>query len=212
MSGITQTLFNISSAAGWTFRSVGSAGTGVSPVAGMPAGFASGDLLVIAGASAAAFTDPAGWTVGVNNSASGSQVALSFWYKISNGSETAVTVPNGSATATAVMVAYSGINAVPLDVNGTTASANSTTTPTTNSLTTTAANDLVISIFGATTNALTWTSPGSTNVRFDSAGQASTKPLLIVDELKTATGATTTRTATLSSAANNRAHAVSFKV
>jgi hypothetical protein len=206
MPGILQAKFMVPAAAtGWAFRSVGSVGTNTNPVAGMPAGFAAGDLLVIVGVSGAAFTDPAGWTIWRNG---GANPRLSAWYKISSGGETAVTVTNSNSSSQVIMLAYSGINATPLDLLGT-----ANTTLTTTSLTTTVANDLVISIFGNSTTADTWTStPASTNVRYNGGGVVGARSMLIVDELKTTAGATTTRTAVANSAGSIAADAAAFKI
>lgn len=206
MSGIHQAVLSFTSAAatGWSFVAAGTAATGTNPSVGTPAGFAANDLLIICGASGSSWTAPAGWTVGRTNAVG---PRLSFWYKIATGAEGAEALTNGSTASIAVMLAYRGVNATPLDVLGT-----SNTTLTTTSLTTTVANDLVISLYATSTNADTWTStPASTTVRFNSGGTAAVRALLVVDELKAAAGATSTRTATAATGGTLASDAISFK-
>jgi hypothetical protein len=193
----------------WAFVAAGTSVTGSNPTVGLPTGWATGNLLVVLSAAGNAFTQvtPTGWTQIILN---GTNQHISAWWKFAGSGETALALNNGSATnGSAVMIAYSGISA--LDVLGTEA-VGSGTTVTTNSLTTTVADDLVISLYTcSTTAAATWTAPASTTTRVNIASTTSFFGLLIVDEDKATAGATTARTATLSTSITTDSIAISFK-
>ena len=209
MSAINQIVSSIgnTTAAGTPFfLAVGVVATDTNPVVPLPATHDTGDLLVIVASGNSNYTSPAGWSVGVNNT---TNARMCLWYKIDNGGESDVSLTGGGAAATAVMLSYRQVNATPLDVNGVVATASSGSATTT-SLTTLTNNSLIISAFNIRSNGVTFTgTPASTNVRFNS-GAISTRPLLVVDEILTTAGASTTRTATLVSD-TWQTYAISFK-
>lgn len=139
-----------------------------------------------------------------------------FWigYKFAGASETApVLSASGSmSSGSAVIVQYSGVAS--LGTLGTKSSATATSLAT-NTLTTTVADERVLSFYQgnyiAANTTFTWTAPGSTTARVNSAQTSSSNGLLIVDELQATAGTTTARTATISSSAILAAVAVSFK-
>ncbi len=210
MSAIQQTLAAVavsSGSGGISFLSVGAAGFSSSPVVALPPVHASGDLLVIAAAGSSSYTSPSGWSVGVNNT---THAKLCFWYKVDSGVETNVTLSGGGINSQAVMLAYRGTNATPLDVNGTLGSSVSASA-TTNSVTTVTNDALIVSVFAINANAVAFTGyPASVTVRYDGSSIANARALLVVDELQAALGASTARIATLVSD-RWQTHAVGFK-
>lgn len=196
------------SSTGIIYVAQGTAATGASPTVGLPTSHASGDLLILVVASNNSISTPAGWSVGVANTSS---PRLTIFYKVDGGSESAVNLTAAGSATHAIMLSYRGTNATPLDVLGTTGSGTGTTA-TTNSLTTLTNAAVVISAFGVNTNAATWTLPvtGCTT-RYDGGGVASVRPLLIVDEIKTTTGATTARSVVSSASTAWQAHGIAFK-
>ena len=198
----------------WSFVAAGAVGDGNNTDAVLPAGVLQNDLLIIHAAIASGggdFSTPAGWSVGLLN---GGVVKHSVWYKIAGASEGNATVPNsgGSTRNRAYMLAYRNIKGTPLDVLGTEASGTSAS-PATASLTTSVANGLVVSFYVAQVDATgrTFSAPASTTTRKNVA-LTETKPgLLSVDENKVAAGATSVRTATLSSSDNWDAFSIAFK-
>lgn len=204
MSGILQAVAAFkSNSSGITYVATGTAGTGVNPTPGLPAGWATGDLLVMCGTSGSSWTDPAGWTIALN-SATNPRPAM--WYKIAAGGESAPTLTNANSASIAAIAAFRGVNATPLDVLGT-----NNATATTTSLTTTVANDLVVSMWGSNTNADDPTAPGGVTSIFDSAGTAGVRGLMMAYELQAAAGATTTRTVTWVTSTTISSFAASFK-
>lgn len=193
---------------GWYFVNSSTVSAKINPVAGIPTGVQTGDLLVIAGVSKStgSFSTPAGWTAQLLNAGDRN---LSVWTKIYAG-DTNVTVTNAQVSKV-VMLAYRRVNT--LDTLGTIdASAGTVTSIATNSLNTATNNTLVISVFGtaATTTSL-WTAPAGTTARVNSASSSGVAGLLVVDENKATSGATTARTATLSVAIIADSFAVAFK-
>lgn len=211
MSGLLQLLLALSNGTNVpTFRAMGSVGTGVNPTAGVPAGVVAGDLLVLLYTSSQSISDPAGWSIA--KTPNGTNPQLGMWYKVATGSDSAVNVTSSGTSSHLVMLAYKFVNATPLNTNGTLNSTTSTSAST-NSLTTTVANCVVISAFAANLNAGTWSAiPGSpVNTIYNGGGLTGIKPLLILDEIKTAAGATTSRSATISSSVPWQTFASSFK-
>ena len=189
----------------WSYIGAGAIQLGASAVVPVPAGYAAGDLLVIGLSSFGALTStPTGWTA-----ISGGSNAYAY-YKFAGASESSVTLAGGSAVGVSVMLCYRGI--LSADTSAAYAGATSTTIST-NTQTTTATDDLVISIFGCfdtSTNAIT--APGSTTTRINqSASYSTNNGLLIVDEDKAASGATTARTATFSVSVTLGCISFSFK-
>lgn len=177
-----------------SFVAAGAVATGTNPVVTVPAGYQQADLLVltVSVAAAVAPTTPGGWTL-LGSTTTTPRIYI--YRKFAGGTESSVTVTVASTTTTAVMCAYRGVSAT--DTISTFAAATSTTIAT-NTLTTTYANEYVISIYAMTTGADTWTAPGSTTTRVNSAGTAAVAGVLIVDELQAAAGLSTARTATSS--------------
>lgn len=105
----------------------------------------SGNLIVVSANSDATVSTPTGYTAGP--SVVDGNGAYLFW-KVSDGTESTVTVTPGSAANTAMTACeYSGNAASPLDVsNSSTISGSAGTTTTSVSVTTTAANALVIAV------------------------------------------------------------------
>lgn len=126
-------------------QAIGNAGAGVSSLAvGSGQGWAtptSGNLLVVTGNSDATITGPSGFTAGPSV-VDGNGAYM--WWKVSNGTESTITITPGSAANTAMTAAeYSGLTATPLDAsNSSTIASSSGTSTTSTSLTTTAASDL----------------------------------------------------------------------
>lgn len=191
-----------------TFVNVGTVGTGVNPTAALPSGWATGDLLVIWGGSNNNFTSPAGWNISLNYTAT-SPRALFAW-KIATSGETNVSITNSGGSTSVVMGAWRNVSG--LDTNGTVGTGISTSN-TTNTLVTTVDNSIVISAFSNNQNTSTYTgTPASTTVRLNFDGTAtSSRPLLLVDEIKTTAGTTTARTATIGSSQSWTTFASSFK-
>ena len=176
----------------WSYIGAGASRLGASAVVPVPAGYAAGDLLVIGLASTIALTStPTGWTA-----ISGGSYAYAY-YKFAGASESSVTLAGGSPLGLSVMLCYRQI--LSADTSAAYAGATSTTVST-NTQTTTATDDLVISIFGCSNaSSTTITAPGSTTTRINQSSVITVNSgLLIVDEDKAASGATTARTATFS--------------
>ena len=189
----------------WSYIGAGAIQTGSSAVVPVPAGYAAGDLLVIGLSSSTALTStPPGWTA-----ISGGSSAYAY-YKFAASSESSVTLAGGSGVGLSVMLCYRGI--LSADTSAAYAGVTSTTVST-NTQTTTATDDLVISIFGCdSTSGNTITAPGSTTTRINqSAAYSISSGLLIVDEDKAASGATTARTATFSTTVASGCISFSFK-
>lgn len=191
-----QLLSNTDSISPWSFVSAGTVATGVNPTVTLPSGWATNDLLVLWGGSNGNFTSPVGWTVPLNHTATNPRAI--FAYKLASSGETSLSLTNGGSATSAVILAYRNISAV--DVTGT-VNTGTSTSPVTTSLTTTVPNDLVISAYSNSSNTAQFTgTPASTTVRVNFDGTAtSSRPILVVDENKTTAGATSTRTATISS-------------
>jgi hypothetical protein len=208
MSGIAQALFaRAAAASGITFVNAGAVATAAATLnPAMPASFAAGDLLVVIGASNAATpwsTPPAGYT------AANAITTIGVWYKIAAGGETAPTLISGGANSSqqaAVVLAYRGTNATPLDVQNASIATGTSTSPTPASLTTTTANALIITIW-ATAAGTAITANGSTNSR---ASTTTGRSFTVGDEIQVAAGASTARAGTMSSAAW-QSFAIAFK-
>ena len=181
---------------------------GLNPTVPVPSGYASGDILIIVSVSGT-LTTPTGWTlIGTNNA------WATAYYKVASASESSVAMTGGTATNETVMLCYRGLigfDSSSTPVNNTTAG----TSVTTNTLTTTAANDLVVSVYGANiVGSPTFTAPGSTTSRVNIpgvSGAGGNFALLVVDEKQASVGTSTTRTAALSSSDVNGALSFSFK-
>ena len=191
-----------------SFVAASAVATGVNPTVAVPSGYAANDLLIIVQTSSnSSSVTPTGWTQLAKASIA---PIISVYYKIASASESSVTLTGNSLTI-ATMLCYRGTSG--FDVTSSFVRVTSTTV-TTNSITTTAANDFVISIYGATSVALgtpTWTAPASTTSRVNAGPTTTLTGFLIVDELKATAGATTSRTATISASDTIQALATSIK-
>lgn len=185
----------------WSYIGAGAVVLGLNAVVPVPAGYAAGDLLVICSNGALPST-PTGWT------AISSGAYAYACYKFAGASESSVTLAGGSTTGLSVMLCYRQI--LSADTSAASASGTSTTVST-NTQTTTATDDLVISIFGCSNTSATITAPGSTTTRINEASSTYSTGMLIVDEDKAASGATTARTATFSSTVGSGCISFSFK-
>lgn len=184
----------------WSFIAVGVVASGANAVVSVPSSPQSGDLLVLVGGSASTFSgNPTGWT-NINGT------YTRAWYKISNGTETTVTLQNSATNTIGVVLQYRGI----AGYDKSTTNSSSSTTISTTSFSATYTDELIISCYGDGTGARTWTAPGSTTTRVNSASTSSLSGLLIVDEYQAASGSTTARTATVSSSTNTSSLAISF--
>ena len=212
MSGIHQAIAAFTSAAaggGITFRSAGTVSTGASMSPGMPAGFAAGDLLVVVGATKT--SGGGAWTLPPAAGYIASNVIglIGLWYKIADGSETtpSITVTGaGNSDSACVILAYTGVNGTPLDVQNASIATGSSTTATTTSLTTTAADDLIISVWAAAiTNSITADANTTSRV-----SNTAVRVFTVADEIQASAGASTARVGSLTNAAW-QAFAISFK-
>lgn len=190
-----------------SFVGAGTVQTGANSTVDVPSGYAAGDTLLIVTSGTATPTTPTNWT---SIFAQGSLRFLTVFLKIATASESSVTLTQSGTSSKAVMLAYRGTSY--FDVVGTVATGTSTS-PATTSLTTRFANDYVVSFYATQLNATpsTWTAPASTTSRVNSGNSTTVTGMLIVDELDAVAGATTTRTATLSSSTAWSAVAISFK-
>lgn len=191
----------------WAFVGASAVSTGSNPTITLPTN-AAGDLMLIGGASnGGAFSAISGWTEVERNSSS---QALSFWWRVSSGSESSVAITSSGATTVVAAVVYSGVN--DYDTKSAIAAGTGVTSISTNSLTTAGADELVISLFASNATATrTWTAPGSTTERVRYNPDGTIRGLLFVDENKATAGATTSRTATTDGSANLNAFSVAFK-
>jgi hypothetical protein len=193
------------------FVGAGAVQTGNNPTVPVPAGYAAGDLLVIAcsGPDVDGSPPPSGYTSFIEDVDTGR--GLRCFYKVSTASESDPEPSNLGGTAVSVVLCYRGINATPFDVD-TAVTFGSSTSPATISLTTASAYELVISFYGWAENTATITAPASTTERINQSSDTGTNcGLLVVDEIKRTAGATTIRTATLSTSRAWATASVAFK-
>jgi len=127
-------------------------GTVTSITLAAPANIASGDLLIaqIVTEVSAIPSAPGGWTR-INTAGDGTNVALSFYYKIATGSEPSsytFSWTSGATNASGTLLHIVGALASLSAINGSIAAFGSSTTPTASSLTTSAANCLVLFLMG----------------------------------------------------------------
>jgi hypothetical protein len=163
-----------------------------------------GDFLIILTTGPITPSTPTNWTLLSNT---GLSRFLTFYSKIASASELSVTL--GGTTSKAVMVAYRGVGWA--DV-GSPNSGSTGTSAVTNSITTRFANEYVLSIYASNSSpAATFTAPASTTTRINSPSTGSFNGILLVDEFQASAGATTVRTATLSSSTGWASNAISLK-
>jgi hypothetical protein len=177
---------------------------GSDPTVAVPTGYAEGNLLVLVGTGTNTPATPTGWT---QRYAQGTGRNITVLTKYAGAIEASVALSLTGSTSKAVMLCYSGAGSY--DVVGTVATGSSTS-PATTSQTTTYANDYILSIYATADVSVTFTAPGSTTSRVNSAASGTRNGLLIVDELKATAGASTVRTATISAAESWAAINISF--
>lgn len=189
-----------------SFVAAGTVATGTNPTVSYPAGDQEGDLLVLITTGTATPISPSGWT---QRYAQGTGRFITVLTKYVEGGESnSVAITLAGTTSKAVMLCYRGAGSY--NVVGTVATGTSTS-PATTSQTTTYANDYILSLYATVSGtATTFTAPGSTTSRVNSASTAAANGLLIVDELQAAAGASATRTATLSASIAWAAINISF--
>jgi len=192
-----------------SFVGAGTVASGANPTVDVPAGVVAGDALIIfTNGSANANPAPTGWGTIVFSLVSARYSTVFF--KLATASESSVTLTQSGASSRAVMIAYRGTSY--FDVIGT-VGGGSSTSPVTSSITTRFANDYVVSFYATQTQVspITWTAPASTTSRVNAASTSTANGLLIVDELQATAGASTVRTATLSSGTSWVTFAIAFK-
>jgi hypothetical protein len=132
---------------------------------------------------------------------------MTVFYKYASASESSVSL---DTSAKAVVLAYRGVRTITPTDGTSTFSTSSSTSIATNTFSTTLSNDYIVSVFGAgiAIGNRTFTAPASTTTRVNSSGIAFVSgTLLVVDELFSSSGTTTSRTATLNGNANESAFA-----
>jgi len=183
-----------------SFISAGTVATDIGSTAvPMPGTYAAGDLLVLCSINTSGPTTPSGWTL---LSAEGSGRYITVFYKFASASESSVTL---NTSAKAVVLAYRGVRtSTPTDGTSTFSGNNGAVSSlATNTFSTTLSNDYIVSVFGTAAvsgTPKTFTAPASTTTRANSNGTSLAGALLVVDELFSSSGTTTSRTATLSAA------------
>jgi hypothetical protein len=189
-----------------SFVGAGTVQTGSNPTLDVPAGVVAGDLLIIITTGTTTPVTPTNWSFLANTS--GSRF-LTFTAKVASASESSLALTLTGTTSKAVMVAYRGVGWA--DVGNANGGLTGTSAVTT-SITTRFANEYVLSIYASNIGTTaTWTAPASTTTRINSTNTGSVNGLLLVDELQAAAGATTVRTATLSSSLGWASIAISLK-
>lgn len=187
----------------WSFISAGTVATAANPSPGVPVGYQTGDLLVVAAVAAGtpySATPPAGYTQGFRY-ASGF-VSLACWYKTAGASESSPTLTNTDTQCQAVMLCYR--NVLAFDAVAT-INSGSVQALATNTLVTTASDDLVISVYGVATGASAdyQLSPdAATTQRVEADAGFALSGLLVADEDQAASGTSTARTATQNGGSN----------
>lgn len=196
---------------GITFVGAGSTATAASNTLTVPTGVQSGDLLLILCSSGGThdLTTTAGWTKIVNDSTSGS-LRVQVWWKVAGASESSNSFASTQSRMRGVMVAYRGVAASPVDVAPTTANTGTSTSASTASVTTTVVKDLVLGL-ASTSSAANYTYPASVTGRYNVACNGSINGLIVWDEIQSAAGASTVRTATLSASVDWRTYSAAFK-
>ena len=190
------------------FVAAGSTATQGTNVIGVPSGIVAGDLLIIIATSGGSetLTTTTGWTQIVNSPTAGS-IRIIAWTKISGASEVSNSFTAPQARLRAAMFAYRNVAAV--NVNSTPTTATSTSAATL-SVTTTQSNCLVLGL--ATTSATaSYTYPTIVNQRYNVACNGTINGLVLWDEVQSAAGASTVRTATLNTSTAWYTYTAAFK-
>lgn len=191
-------------------KSVGAfTGPGANPTVPLPASHSAGDILVIfACGGSVNWTSPAGWTVGVNQTAT---PRFAYWTKTDGGSETNVALTGGNANSSCFMISISGSSGV--DAAQATVNTASTTSPAaTSSVTTTKPNDLILSIWMMNQAGVSFSSapPASTTLVANDVSNGLV--IYVASEVQAVAGASTTRSNSVTAGTQTlAAAAVAFK-
>ena len=171
----------------WQFVGASPIVTGATPTVAVPAGYQSGDLLMIF--TAHDLNTPAGWTLvtGANN-------PTSCFVKIATSNESSVVMSGGSASNVTAMLAYRDVSSATPDAVGVVTFGVAVLSAGTQSVNTTQAWDLVLSLFSTDATAATLTPPAGISNRILSNPTASLYGLVVSDELQASVGATAVRT------------------
>jgi len=167
-----------------------------STAATLPAGTTAGDLLLLVTSGAATPTTPTGYTL---VSAQGAGQFISIYQKIAVPGETAPSITISGSSSRAVILLYRGTGGTYDVVSAYTTS--SLISSTTASQTTKFNNDHVLSIYAiaqGTVRAFS-TAPTGTTLCTSSPNTASVKGMALYEETKATAGATTARTASVTS-------------
>jgi hypothetical protein len=190
-----------------SFVAAGSTVAGPNPTVPVPAGYAAGDLFILF-VAAGIVTTPTGWTLLAGTTLG---TATQIYYKGANASESSVSVSVANAATLSGMVAYRGVNTFDVQMASFNTSASATSLAT-SSITTTQTNDYVISYYANGTGVNTWGSaPASTTSRVSVNSTATIRGVLLVDEVQASAGATTARTATITSSSTLSAFSFAIK-
>jgi hypothetical protein len=201
------------------FRSAGSisSSAATTSLAVTPGTIVAGDVLVLilsarGGTGVTGVSAPAGFN-SVRRDNRGTSTAVQVWTKTASSESGTYTVSwTGSNNANLAILAYSGVDtSAPVDVSGSTGGA-STANPATPDVTTVTPNTMLLAIISVGSGG-TWTAPGTMTERVDAPSTAASnnQTLGVFEEVIAATGATGTRTATVSTAGQYVATAIALK-
>ena len=103
----------------WSFINAGTIATGASPVPGIPASYASGDLfLVVASSSTVTYSSSLTGYTNLINSFSSGNASQAVWWKVAGSSESAPTLTNTDTTCAAVICAWRTVDTSSVDATG----------------------------------------------------------------------------------------------
>jgi len=198
----------------WSFVAAGSGATGADPVPGMPSGWMPGDLLLVVGVcSTVSFsaTPPAGWSEVARYTTGTPRMVV--WLRTAVLGDTAPTCTNSGASSAAVMVAYRRLQSGTTDAVGSMAAAAGTSLAT-GTVSCSEVDELLFSIWGcgvSPASTTTITKDANVTTRVSKTASTSICAYNICDEYRSASGTTTTRTATTNRTVNLNAIQVAFK-
>ena len=191
-----------------SFVAAGSTVAGANPTVPVPAGYAANDFLLLF-VAAGTVTTPTGWTSIAGNTIPGT--ATQLYYKIASASESSVSVTVTNTATLSGMLAYRGTSGIDVQMSSFNNSSGATSLAT-SSITTTQTNDYVISYYASGAGVTTWGSaPASTTSRLSVNSTATIRGVLLVDEVQASAGATTARTATITSSSTLSAFSFAIK-
>ena len=184
---------------------------GATAPAGANGTFTSGDLLIatvtvqVTSGDPGVISTPTGWTQIDQIYNTGGTARMATFYKIAGGSETgsyAVSWTNASRTAGWAIIDYGGVNtSTPIDAHSI-SNTYGTTVMTATSVSPTGAADVLVAVFcavNAGSYPLTAAPPSGMTQRLNAgAGSSSISPTYVADQQLSASGATGTRSVTMS--------------